>query len=435
MLDESGPEQNLKMSKDKTILFLSALDFKEKSIQVIRKTPEAYLKYGWKVFYVVARDNSKYGNYFYEKEIFIDGIKLYRIYIPLTKIVDVIPFVIIRTIINKIRNWIAVIKMAKIAIYIIKNNKIDIIYGYEYHGVLAIKLLKILDKIDKNTKVISRFQGTYYYYYYLKNKNFFKLLTNFDQKIALKFPVDLLIMTNDGTEGDWVLKKIKSPNIKNFKFWVNGVDEQILPKNEIEKLKYDLNLKDKIVLTTICRLESWKRVERGIYIIEKLVNKYEVKNLLYFIIGDGSEKNNLQDLVKKLNLENYIIFVGSVKNEEVKKYLNIANIFISTYDVSNVGNPLLEAIRANKIIFTLNNGSTGEWIKYKVNGFIYDLNENTIDNMAKDIYELINNKDLQKKIIENIKITEKEKLWTWEERFNAELNEVERLLQKNENKV
>jgi len=67
VLDESGPEQNLKMSKDKTILFLSALDFKEKSIQVIRKTPEAYLKYGWKVFYVVARDNSKYGNYFYVK--------------------------------------------------------------------------------------------------------------------------------------------------------------------------------------------------------------------------------------------------------------------------------------------------------------------------------------------------------------------------------
>jgi glycosyltransferase involved in cell wall biosynthesis len=422
------------MSKDKTILFLSCLDFKEKSIQVIRKTPEAYLKSGWKVFYVVARDNSKYGNYFYEKEIFIDGIKLHRIYAPLTKIVDIIPLKKIRTIINKIRFWIAIIKIAKIANDIIKNNKIDIIYGYEYHGVLAIKLLKMLGKLDKNTKVISRFQGTYYYYY-LKNKNFFKLLANFDQKIALKFPVDLLIMTNDGTEGDWVLKKIKSPNMKNFKFWVNGVDEQKLPKSEIEKLKDDLNLRDKIVLTTICRLERWKRVERGIYIIEKLVNKYKVKNLLYFIVGDGTEKDNLQDLVKKLNLENCIIFVGFVKNEEVKKYLNIADIFISTYDVSNVGNPLLEAIRANKIIFTLNNGSTGEWIKHKVNGFIYDLNENTIDNMAKDICELINNEDLQKKIIENIKITEKEKLWTWEERFNAELNEVERLLQKNENKV
>lgn len=31
----------------KTILFLSALDFKEKSIQVIKKTPEAFVKAGW----------------------------------------------------------------------------------------------------------------------------------------------------------------------------------------------------------------------------------------------------------------------------------------------------------------------------------------------------------------------------------------------------
>jgi len=35
------------------------LDFKEKSIQVIRKTPEAYIEAGWDVHYVVARDGFK----------------------------------------------------------------------------------------------------------------------------------------------------------------------------------------------------------------------------------------------------------------------------------------------------------------------------------------------------------------------------------------
>jgi hypothetical protein len=52
--------------------------------------------------------------------------------------------------INKIRYWIATFKIAKIANDIIKNNKIDIIHGYEYHGVLAIKLLKMLGKLVKN---------------------------------------------------------------------------------------------------------------------------------------------------------------------------------------------------------------------------------------------------------------------------------------------
>jgi len=422
------------MKNKKNILFISALDFKEKSIQVIKKTPVYYVKNGWDVIYIVLRDNSKHGNYFYEKEIFLEGVKLYRIYLPLTNLIDNIKIKAIRSIINKIRYYFGIIKMVKIASKILKKERIDVLYGYEYHGVLSILFLKILGKIDKNIKIVSRFQGVYYYYY-LKTRNYFKLLLNFDHKIALKFPVDLLIMTNDGTEGDWVLNKIKSKNICNLKFWVNGVDELKLPEEEIIKLRNILNLNNKIVLLTVCRLVEWKRVERGIYVVEKLVKKYNVSNLVYFIIGEGTERKKLEELVKELNLTDNIDFIGGVSNDEVKKYLNIANIFISAYDVSNVGNPLLEAIRANKIIFTLNNGTTNKWIQHKKNGFIYEINDNTIENMAEDIYYLINNKDLMQKITDNIRITEREKLWTWEERLNTEIKEVERLLTTNENQI
>lgn len=60
------------------ILFLSALDFKEKSIQVIRKTPEAYVAAGWDVRYIVARDTTRRGNYSYEREINPDGVRIER---------------------------------------------------------------------------------------------------------------------------------------------------------------------------------------------------------------------------------------------------------------------------------------------------------------------------------------------------------------------
>ena len=45
------------------------------------------------------------------------------------------------------------------------------------------------------------------------------------------------------------------------------------------------------------------------------------------------------------------------------------------YTSTNVGNPLLEAIRHNKIIVTLNNGDTGDWIKHRVSGLIYDVDD------------------------------------------------------------
>ncbi len=84
------------MKNKKNILFISALDFKEKSIQVIKKTPVYYVKNGWDVIYIVLRDNSKHGNYFYEKEIFLEGVKLYRIYLPLTNLIDNIKIKAIR---------------------------------------------------------------------------------------------------------------------------------------------------------------------------------------------------------------------------------------------------------------------------------------------------------------------------------------------------
>ena len=151
---------------------------------------------------------------------------------------------------------------------------------------------------------------------------------------------------------------------------------------------------------------------------------------MYFVVGEGSLRPQYEELVKKENIAGNVVFVGAVPNSDVKKYLNYADVFFSTYDLSNVGNPLLEAIRANKIIFTLNNGDTSSWIKHKVNGFIYDIDENLPEKMATDLLELINNEQLRERILINIKKTEKEKLWTWQERMEAEVKEVEALLKK-----
>lgn len=407
--------------KKKSILFLSANDFKDKSIQVIRKTPEAYVKDGWDVYYIVSRDNSKSGNYFYEKEINPKGVNVDRFYVPFSKFKDKIGNHTIRTVFSKILGFVSIFMFTTKAFKILKNKDINVIYGYETHGVLASNIIKLLSQ--KKYVYINRFMGTWLTHYY-NNGQILKLFLNIDQIIALKSKSDLCIMTDDGTLGNKALKIFKSKSLSNFKFWLNGVDEQKLPIEKIRIFKKELMLRNEKVFVSISRLESWKRVERAINIISKI----EDKNIKYFIIGDGYLKGSLIDLVKKLDLEKHIIFVGAIPNKEVKKYLNMADVFLSFYDLSNVGNPLLEAIRANKIIFTLNNGDTSRWIEHKKNGFIYDIDDNLYENVAKDIDNLLQDKELEKKILKNIKLTAKEKLWTWEERMNAEISEVEKLL-------
>jgi len=414
------------MSK-KHILFLSANDFKEKSIQVLRKTPEAFVNAGWEVTYIVSRDYSTAGNYFYEKEINIEGVNIVRFPMPFTKIRNKIKNHLLQTIITQLAGYLTIYKLYKHAKKELKNNKADVLYGYEVYGVCAAILLRKFGYL-KNIKVVSRFQGTWVGKY-LKEKKRLKLLLNFDDVIALKSKADLSIMTNDGTFGDYVMKKLKSKALHNLKFWINGVDEQKIPESEYQDLieKYKEH-KDKLIVLSISRLEEWKRVDRGIKAISYLVNKLNYTDVVYFIIGEGGLRKKYEELVETEKISENVIFVGGIPNTEVKKYLNFAEIFFSTYNLSNVGNPLLEAIRANKIIFTLNNGDTSSWITHKENGFIYDVNETISENMAEDLFSLQTNEDLKKKIKENIIKTEKDKLWTWQERFNAEVKAVEELL-------
>lgn len=405
----------------KNILFLSALDFKEKSIQVIKRTPVAYQQSGFDVFYIVGRDTSKKSSYFYEEIIDLDLHYIKRVLYPWNKMYEKINSKFFNAVFNKLRSHYVILKMVIEGFKLIKTNKINYIYGYEYHGVIAAHILKKIFYLKlRNTKLITRFQGTFYLTPILEQKDYLKVLLNYDHFIALYLKSDLCIMTNDGTKGNWLLDKINSNNRINLKFWVNGVDKI----NKIDTLELK---RKKIRMVTISRLEGIKRIDWSIELLNKIVNEYKFHDIKLCVVGDGSQKSQLVTLVEKLGLSDYIEFVGAINNSEVWGYLNRNDYFISTFESSNVGNPLLEAIRANKFIFTLNNGETSKWIKHSINGFIYEDKKDSIGNMAKDLINLHFNNSKKRKVLSNVKKTEEELLWTWRERLDNEIAEVLKL--------
>lgn len=400
----------------KHVVFLSLNDFKEKSIKVIKKTPEAYVKEGYKVTYIVGRDRSKKGNYYYEDEINPLGINIERFTIPLGSISDKMNNKIAKALITKIRNLMATFMLFKKFFSLPDKEQIDIIYGYEVHGVLAMKMIKFLS--NNKYKYISRFQGTSLVKYWNGHKLSFKSYFSFEQIIALKQIVDLVIMTDDGTQGNQILKYL-NPEQTNVNFWVNGVEPQIQfaePKT-----------KGNIQVVSVSRLVNWKRIDRSLKIISEL-KKLGYSNLIFNIIGDGPEKNNLMNLSRKLDIEENVIFKGAKGQREVMEELNNSKYFLSMYEMSNVGNPLLESIRYNKIIFTLNNGDTSNWIKHKINGFIYDESNLDYKQIAEDLIEIENNTELKNSVLKGIYQTEG-LLNTWEERFKKEIDQVNNLLE------
>lgn len=406
----------------KKILFISALDFKDKSIQVIKKTPEYYAENGWVVDYLVMRDNTLLDNYFYENEINPKNLNIYRIYLPFTKVINLFAkFKYINRLIHKFSYFAGVFKLSY---YFFKHNlnkkNYDIIYGYEVHGILVVQFLKLILQF-KNSKIIHRFQGSFMFQY-LTFLNYSKILSNYDHLIALLLKADLYIMTNDGTFGDKLFNIIKKNDLDKLLFWRNGVDIINVENNFINK-RFPTT---KYTFLTISRLNKWKRVDKSI----DLLSNFKFKSLSkLIIIGDGPELNNLKLKVKQLNLNDIVFFEGAVSSLDVKYYLDYSNIFLSFYDGSNVGNPLFEAIRSNKLIITINNGDTGNYIKHKENGLIYDFKHFNYTDISNDIIEIFNNDLYRQKIHNNLKNLEKNKLWTWEERFNSELIEINKLLE------
>lgn len=301
-----------------------------------------------------------------------------------------------------------------------RRNRPDIVCGYEIVGVPAAALLgRALHRPS-----VARFQGTVMRP--LMKRRFWKLRF-WKHYIALKWPVDLVIMANDGTEGDKVLQAL-GVDEKRVRFWMNGVDRSFLesvPDSLIARTREELGLDAGCsVLLTLSRLTNWKRVERIINAMPCIVERNP--NVHCVIVGDGDARDDYERLVEHLGMQNFVTFVGAVPHGDTKRYLALADVFVSLYDLSNLGNPLLEAMMMGKCIVTLNNGATGTVIKNNVNGILLELDE--LDRLPDVIAWLLGNKEFRQKLGSKARSYAEGNFWDWNERMDEEIKQVQLML-------
>ncbi|MCR3905732.1 MAG: glycosyltransferase [Tenericutes bacterium] len=398
----------------KNIIVLSHLGLwsmdNKKGAPSFYKTIEAYVRSGWNVSLVQPSDMEN-------KSIDLIGLKIFQFQSKHSKLENIRFLGSVSKIISGYSRLRSMMKVAKKLI--ISSRKQTIIYSYEVHSVRA---GKILSK-KYNLPLITRFQGTILTNV---NKTFVNKLRYYPHFSALKTAADLVIMTNDGTQGDKVLKEIGN-NSDNIKFWINGVDKcdyKYTDEMKINHLKRNLGIgNEDYVLLTVSRLVSWKRVDRAIYSCYKA--KEKIENIKLIIVGDGSDREKLRKYATNLGITNNVIFVGAVNHEDVKLYLKLCNVFMSLYDLSNVGNPLLEAMSCGCAIITLDVGDTKKFITDYNNGLLVELSN--IEVVSDKIIELFTDNALLNMLKGNAKEYSDSFLWTWNERMDAELNTVSEL--------
>ncbi|MBI9034686.1 MAG: glycosyltransferase family 4 protein [Bacteroidales bacterium] len=129
----------------------------------------------------------------------------------------------------------------------------------------------------------------------------------------------------------------------------NGVGFKVVTN---KNLKNELNLDGKFIIGTSCRLIEWKRIDiliKAFYIFQE--NK---KDAFLVIVGDGAEKNKLQEMVKSYGIDQKVLFMGNVVNVEEYQYMMDVCVFPSTTEA--FGLVAIECMQYGKPVLVMDDG-------------------------------------------------------------------------------
>lgn len=301
----------------------------------------------------------------------------------------------------------------------------NVLCAYEIGGVVPVLSLK---RIFGKSKTLAKMQGTVLYQSIL-NDNLNDKSVALDVLIYKKLiNFDLVSMTNDGTFGDYVLDYF-GVKANRYVFLTNGISKYIIGKKAELTLEFS-NTKDEIYLTSISRLIGWKRVYLSIELMNLLVNIHGNRKFRLNIYGFGNlnEVNYLNSIIDKYNLKDYVMLNGEVAYEEVPEIFMNSDFLLSLYKMTNVTNPLLEAVFLNLPIISIFDINLGKVISNDPNHNIFLFNEtNTEFDLIEDIAAFLNNCD-----IKTVRDTRKglfdsdvSIVNSWEERVKIEVSRLE----------
>ena len=211
-------------------------------------------------------------------------------------------------------------------------------------------------------------------FFFNKKKNI-----KFDKYVAVSEPVIIAFKEiNKLKQIDYIV----IPNIINTKEIFKKSSEKC--KVKVDNKKYNL-----------CSLGSMVYAKGFDILIDKIkeLRKYR-KDFHLYLIGDGPERNKLEQKVKKYNLEKYITFLGYQKNPY--KYMNLMDGFILTSRYEGQGMAIWEAKALGlKVFITKNLEQYNEDIKGSEN-IIKDLKDATKKVKIKSNLKEYNNKIIKK---------------------------------------
>jgi len=183
-------------------------------------------------------------------------------------------------------------------------------------------------------------------------------------------------------------------NPVKIKIIYNGINTQKFSPRRGQGLKVRLGIPEVPVVIATRSLEPIYNTEMLIRVVP-LVLKQEPETR-FMIVGDGEQREFLENLAMSLGVSANILFTGWIPNDELPDYLASSDIYVSTSLSDSTSLCLQEAMACQVAPVVTDLPGNREWIRDGENGFLVSLGD--IEALAERIVYLIRNKEIGQKV-------------------------------------
>lgn len=174
----------------------------------------------------------------------------------------------------------------------------------------------------------------------------------------------------------------------------NGINFALLKKERTAKTLDDIF---KVIL--VSRLVWYKKGhDLLLESLQIILEKYMFRNIKVYFLGDGESRNYLEELVKELNLQNKVTFLGSKNRKWVYEHLCDYDLLVQPSRFEGFGLTIVEGFAANTAVLASNIDGPIEILENGKYGFLFKSED--IEDLARQIVNIasMDKKELKRKI-------------------------------------
>lgn len=276
--------------------------------------------------------------------------------------------------------------LASTLVNVINNNDLDLLHVHYAipHASSAYFARQMLRKQGKDIPFITTLHGT-------------------DITLVGKDSTYGCVVTFSINESDAITAVSENLRAETFKSFPIEKEIQVIP-NFVDASRFHLTNKEHFkkmlapngerILAHVSNFRKVKRVEDVLAVFQKVREQMPSKLLM---IGDGPERQNAEDISRKLDICNDVRFLG--KQDQMEEILNIADLFLLPSQYESFGLAALEAMACGVPVISSNAGGLPEINIQGQTGFLADVGD--VDAMARYALTILNDDESLQQFKEN----------------------------------